>query len=95
MGKKEEVLTFLRENVFDPISSSPKASNILKQAIRLAFSRLNNKDAQGVIRYYTSSMIGDEKPTKFAQMMKAEGFTGFEEVKDEFREKFNEQWLKE
>ena len=94
MGKKEELMAFLHENIFDPILKSKNSSVILKQGVKLTISRMNSKDAEGIIRQYVNSFIGEEKPTKFAEMMKAQGFTRFEEVNDEFHERFNEGWLK-
>ncbi|HEY5649393.1 MAG TPA: hypothetical protein VIU33_07825 [Nitrospiria bacterium] len=88
MGKKEDVLGFLNKEVFDPILNSTKASVLLKQAIRTSLMRMNGKDAEAIVDYYLSHMIGNEKPTKFAELMKSEGFTRFEEIDGEFREKF-------
>ena len=94
MEKKEELLAFLQENIFDPILNSPTSSVILKQGVRLIAMRMNNKDPQGIIDFYRSKVIGSEKMTKFAELMKAEGFTRFEEMADEFRERFNEKWIR-
>lgn len=88
MGKKEDVLAFLGEHVFDPILKSPKSSVLLKQAIRTSLMRMNEKNAEEIAVYYLEHMIGSEKLTKFAELMKAEGFTRFEEIGEEFREKF-------
>ncbi len=88
MGKKEDVLAYLNENVFDPILNSPKAPVLLKQAIRTSLMRMNGKDAEGIVSYYLEHMIGTDKPTKFAELMKSEGFTRFEEIGDEFKTKF-------
>ncbi len=88
MGKKEDVLSFLNEKIFDPILNSPKASVLLKQAIRTSLMRLNGKDAEGIVEYYLSHMIGTEKQTKFSELMRAEGFNHFEEASDEFKNKF-------
>jgi hypothetical protein len=44
-------------------------------------------------QYFWSAIIGTERSTKFAKRMKQEGFTRFEEVIDEFRDKFNDTWL--
>ena len=94
MEKKEELLAFLQENIFDPIQNSPTSSIILKQGIRLIIMRMKNKDPQGIIDFYRSKVIGSEKITKFAEQMKAEGFTRFEEIADEFQKRFNEKWLR-
>jgi hypothetical protein len=47
-----------------------------------------------MIHYFWSAISGTEKSTRFAKMMRAEGFTRFEVVLKEFRDKFNEKWLR-
>jgi len=73
--------------------NSNKATNSLKHGIRLTIMRLNERDAVGMLSYYWSA-IGTERSTKFAKLMKQEGFIRFEELIEEFREKFNDKWLK-
>jgi len=94
MTKEEEILSFLSQHVFDPILNSPGASKELKSGVNLTIARLKQRDAVGMIHYYWSAIVGTEKSTKFARLMKKEGFTRFEEVLEEFREKFNDRWLR-
>jgi hypothetical protein len=88
--RKTEVLTFLHEKVFDPLLNSAKASARLKQGVRYTIMRLNERDADGIIRYYWSAVVGTDKSIAFAQDMRHEGFTRFEdrEVLEEFRKRF-------
>ena len=92
--KEQEIMAFLHENVFDPILTSPLASNSLKQGVRLTIMRMEQRDALGMIRYYWSAIIGTDRSTTFARQMREEGFTRFEEVIDEFRDRFNDAWLR-
>jgi hypothetical protein len=87
---KAEIMAFLRERVFDPILSSPKASNRLKQGVRYTIMRLNDLDAAGMVRYYWSAVVGTDKSIAFAQDMRDEGYSRFEDrdVLDEFRVRF-------
>lgn len=94
MTKEEEVMGFLSHNVFDPILNSSNASDALKKGVRYTIMRLNNLDATGMVSYYWSAIIGTEKSTEFARQMRSEGFTRFEEVIDEFRDRFNDAWLR-
>lgn len=94
MTKEIEIMQFLHENVFDPILDSQESSNELKQGVRLTIMRMNQRDAEGMISYYWSAIIGTERSTQFASLMRQEGFTRFEEVIDEFREMFNDAWLR-
>lgn len=94
MSKKDEIMQYLHLNVFDPILTSKKASESLKKGVRMTIIRMNERDAKGMLQYYWSAIVGTEKSTKFAKMMKDEGFTRFEELLEDFREKFTEKWLR-
>ena len=93
MTKEEEILSFLQQRVFDPILNSSRASNELKQGVRLTIVRMSQRDAVGMIQYYWSAIIGTKRSVGFAHRMRQEGFTRFEEVIDEFRDRFNDEWL--
>ena|SRR3989338_5168300 len=94
MSKEEEIMEFLSHNVFDPILNDPGASETLKKGVRYTIMRLNNLDANGMVSYYWSAIVGTERSTEFARQMRSEGFTRFEEVIDEFRDRFNDAWLR-
>ncbi len=93
MTKEEEIMQFLHANVFDPILNSPRASDSLKRGVRLTIVRMMQRDARGMFQYYWSAIMGTDHSTRFARQMRQEGFTRFEEVLEEFRERFNETWL--
>jgi predicted glycosyl hydrolase (DUF1957 family) len=94
MNKEDEIMMFLHENVFDTILSSQSASNSLKTGVHYTIMRMQEQDALGMITYYWSAIVGTERSTEFARMMRNEGFTRFEEVIDDFRDRFNDSWLK-
>lgn len=94
MTKEEELLAFLHEHVFFPILDSANASKSLKSGVRLTIERMKQRDATGMIQYYWSAVIGTERSTKFAREMRKEGFTRFEEIIDDFRDRFNDKWLR-
>jgi hypothetical protein len=91
--KANEIMSFLHTKVFDPILNSSTASNNIKQGVRLTIMRLNEKDAYGMIKYFWSAIVGTENSKSFARKMKNEGFNRFEEVLEEFRDKFTDRWL--
>jgi predicted glycosyl hydrolase (DUF1957 family) len=93
MSKEDEIMEFLHQNVFDPILNSPDASDSLKKGVRYTIMRMQERDAGGRISYYWSAIVGTERSTEFARMMRNEGFTRFEEVIDEFRDRCNDNWL--
>jgi hypothetical protein len=92
--KDQQILQFLHEHVFDPILNSGAASEQLKRGIRYTVMRLNERDAAGKRNYYWSAISGTERSADFASRMRREGFTRFEECIDEFRARFNDEWLR-
>jgi len=48
----------------------------------------------GMVQYYWSAIIGTERSKGFAAQMRKEGFGRFEEALEEFRELFDEKFLK-
>lgn len=93
MTKKDEILEFLSENVFDPILTSKTASKELKAGVNLTIARLKQRDAVGIAQYFWAAIAGTDRSTKFAKRMKDEGFTRFEEVRKKFKKKFDDEWL--
>ena len=89
-------MAYLHEHVFDPILNSPTASDRLKQGVRYTIMRMNERDPEGMVYYYWSAIIGTEKSVRFAEDMRQEGFTRFEDpgVIDEFRRRFNDAWIR-
>jgi hypothetical protein len=81
-------MSYLHANVFDPILNSPSASEKLKRGVRLTIVRMNECDAQGMLSFYWSAIIGTERSTPFAAEMRREGFNRFEEIVDDMRERF-------
>jgi hypothetical protein len=94
MTKEDEIIDFLSQRVFDPILHSATASDKLKQGVRLTITRMKQRDALGTLQYYWSAIIGTERSLGFAAQMRSEGFTRFEEVIDEFRARFADEWLR-
>lgn len=92
--KEAEIMAFLHEHVFDPILKSPEASDRLKQGIRYTKMRLEQRDAKGMVRYYWSAIVGTDPSIHFSALMRNEGYGRFEEAIDEFRLRFNDDFLK-
>lgn len=93
-ARKAEVLQFLHENVFDPVLSSDHASETLKKGIRYTIMRMNERDSAGIVQYFWSALGGTDRSTQFARQMREEGFNRFEEVIEDFRDRFGNTWLK-
>lgn len=93
MTKEQEIMNYLHTKIFDPVLDSKKASVTVKKGIRGTIMRLNERDAQGMIQYFWSAIVGTEKSIPFSEHMKEEGFDRFEDVLEGFRAKFNDKWL--
>lgn len=87
-------MDYLHEQVFDPVLQSPHASERLKQGIRLTIVRMQQRDAAGMMSYYWAAMHGTDRSIPFAELMRNEGFTRFEEIIDEFRVRFSDNWIR-
>ncbi len=92
--QQTEILNFLSEKVFDQILNS-SVSNEIKQGVRLTIMRLENqKDAAGMVKYFWSAIAGKGNAIEFSDKLKDEGYVRFEEVLEEFRERFTDDWLR-
>lgn len=92
--KQTEIMDFLTSRIFEPIRSSSNASTKLRQGVQLTIMRLEQRDAAGMIQYYWSAIIGTERSVGFAAQMRKEGFSRFEEALEEFRVRFNDEFLR-
>lgn len=92
--KEQEIMDFLHERIFGPVLASPDASASLKSGIRLTMTRMEQRDAAGMVQYYWSAIIGTERSIGFAARMRDEGFTRFEEALEEFRLRFDNAFLR-
>ena len=93
MTKELELMAFLNEKVFDPILNSPEAPSNIKSWVNLTIGRMNKLSAEKMIQYYWSALATDNA-ISFSKKMKAEGLPRFEDVLEEFRDRFNDEWLK-
>ena len=56
--KEAEIMDFLQNRVFLQVLTSPTASERLKQGVRLTITRMNQRDAAGMIHYFWSAIVG-------------------------------------
>jgi hypothetical protein len=92
--KQQLIMDYLHEKIFEPILASPRSSEPLKQGVRYTIMRMEQHDASGMVRYFWSAIIGTERSVGFAAKMKAEGFSRFEEVLEDFRVRFDDKFLR-
>ena len=94
MTKEQEIMAFLHEKVFNPILDSKTCPPRIKSGVRLTIGRMNKLSAEKMIQYFWSA-LATENAIAFSKQMKAEGLTRLEDVMEEFRDKFNDKWLRE
>lgn len=95
LGSKErQIMDFLHDRIFNPILSSPQASETLKQGVRFTIMRMEERDAAGMVQYYWSAIVGTPRSIGFAARMRNEGFTRFEEALEDFRVRFDDRFLR-
>lgn len=91
MSKEQEILNFLEVKMFTPILESSSTSERFKKATRGLRIRIQQRDAQGMIKYFWNTVVNDKaKDATYGRMLKNEGFPEIEEVLNEFRVLFHE-----
>ncbi len=93
MTKEQELMSFLHEKVFDPILSSPIASHSTKSGVHLTIARMNKLSADKMIHYYWSA-LSTPNAIAFSESLKEQELPRFEDVFEEFRKRFNDEWLR-
>ena len=93
MTKEQELMSFLHDKVFDPILNSKSATKNVKSGVNLTIARMNKLNAEKMVQYFWSALATDNA-IGFSKKLKEEHFTLFEDVLEEFRDRFNDTWLK-
>lgn len=92
-AKDEELMNFLHERIFDPILNGDYEDD-LKRGVRLTIMRMENLSTVQKVQYFWSAVVGTENSISFAGKMLDARVTRFEDVIDEFRVRFGDQWLR-
>lgn len=93
MTKEQELMNYLHEKVFDPILNCPNVPAGIKSGVNLTIGRMNKLSAEKMIQYYWSALSTDNA-ILFSKRIKNENLPRFEDVMEEFRERFNDEWLR-
>ena len=92
MTKEDELMDFLHKRVFDPILESKNASPNVKSGVNLTIARMNKLSADKMVQYFWSSIAG-ENGIMFSEKIKADGLPRFADIIDEFKERFDDDWI--
>lgn len=93
MEKEDEIMNYMHYYIFDPVLTSKFASETTKKGVRYTIIRLNQRDANGMVKYFWSAIVGTEKSIPFLEYLRSEGFNRFEDVIEGFRVRFDDKWL--
>lgn len=93
MTKEQELMQYLHNKVFDPILNSTTVSSKIKSGVNLTIARMDRLSSEKMVQYFWSA-LATENAITFSKRMKAEGVTHFEDVMEEFRDKFNDSWIR-
>ena len=91
MSKEQEIMNYLHEKVFNPILQSDAPANI-KSGINITIARMSKLSAEKMVQYFWSALSTDHA-VAFAKKMKSEQLPRFEDVFEEFRDRFSQEWL--
>ena len=93
MTKEQEVIDYLDAKIFNPILHNPTAPEKIKSGIRITKARMGKLPANTMVQYFWSALATDNG-IAFSKHIKAEGLTRFEDILEDFRERFGSTWLK-
>ena len=93
MNKEEQVMAFLHDKVFDPILNSKSTSSKAKAGTNLTIARMNKLSAEKMVQYFWTALSTDNA-IAFSKLKKDEGLMRFEDVQVEFRDRFNDEWIR-
>lgn len=86
MTKEQDILDYLEVNLFNPILQSSTTTDRFKLATRGLRLRMKQRDAQGMIQYFWSTVVDTQaKHANYGRMLQNDGFPQFEEVVNNFR----------
>lgn len=93
MDKKQELLDFLREELFNPVIDSPYTSSQLKYDFSHMLLLLKDFSAEGILLYVWNSLASTEVKMVLANRLMDEGFYNYDEILNTFKEHFTYEWL--
>nr|WP_302598899.1 hypothetical protein [uncultured Cellulosilyticum sp.] len=93
MNKKQQLLNYLDENLFNPIISAPYASSQLKEDFSHTREVLKDFSAEGILYYIWNSFANKDTEAVISHRLMDEGFSSYNQVLDTFKQEFSYEWL--
>lgn len=92
MTKEQEIMNFLDTRVFEPVLNAKNISASIKSGVSLTKARMNRLSADKMVQFFWSALITDNG-LAFSEKMKNESLPRFEDICEEFKQRFNDEWL--
>ena len=93
----QEMDNYFNAKLFEPTIKYATDNNIkeIAQGARYTRMRMSQLDSKKKLQYFWSAIQGTEKSIKFSKLLKDNGVLRFEDILEEVREKFNNEYFKE
>ena len=92
--KERQIMHFLHAHIFDSILVSPQASEPLKKGVRYTITRLEERDAAGMVQYYWSAIVGTERASALRLVCDKKGSSGLRKQLTNSGWRFNDRFLR-
>jgi len=93
--KQKAIMDYFDKTIFEPAVIYGKINNLMDivRGVNLTRARMRRLSSEKMIQYFWSAIIGTDKSIRFSKMMKEHNILRFEDIIEEVREKFNNEWL--
>ena len=93
--KREEIMNYFNERIFEPAIKFSKGSNIreIAQGVRYTRMRMQQLSAEGMIHYFWAAVQGTDKSIAFSKLLKDNRVLRFEDILEDVRVRFNSDYL--
>ena len=93
----QEMDNYFNTKLFEPAIKYGKDNNIkeIVQGARYTRMRMEQLDSKRKLQYFWSAIQGTDKSIEFSKLLKDNGVLRFEDILEEVRIKFNDEYFKE
>lgn len=93
MSKKQQLLNYLDDNLFEPIISAPYASSQLKNSFLYMRDMLQDFSASGILYFVWNTLANKEVELILYNRLTDEGFALCKQTLEYFKQEFSYEWL--
>lgn len=94
--KREEIMNYFNETIFEPAIRYSQENNIkeIAQGARYTRMRMQQLDAVGMIHYFWAAVQGTDKSIAFSELLRDNQVLRFEDILEDVRVRFNNDYLR-